>query len=128
MKLNNDLLILKSNFNYINIKNENFHLQIIDDLKLVYENTWKKVNKINTNINLNIYISVDTKNYKLANRFEKELNNSYMIPEYKIDKITNRIIIYKIIYNNTPDKFITNFTNKNFELDTTSKIWKLKNE
>ena len=128
LKLNNDLLILKSNFNYINIKNENFHLQIIDDLKLVYENTWKKVNKINTNINLNIYISVDTKNYKLANRFEKELNNSYMIPEYKIDKITNRIMIYKIIYNNTPDKFITNFTNKNFELDTTSKIWKLKNE
>ena len=51
-----------------------------------------------------------------------------MIPEYKIDKITNRIMIYKIIYNNTPDKFITNFTNKNFELDTTSKIWKLKNE
>ena len=56
--------------------------------------------------------------------FEKELEFSDMVYDY-IEKMSNLITIYKILYNGTPDKFISNFRKK-FQLDISKEIWELK--
>ena len=81
--------------------------------------------KINTSIKLKIYVSVNSKKYNLINRFESQLNKSNLVSKYSIIKITNKKTIYKIIYNNSPDKFIKNFRNKNFKINTNNNIWDL---
>ena len=69
----------------------------------------EKVNRINLSIKLPLKISIKSKNIYLINRFEKALNNSEFTFDYQIDKINSEDTVYKIIYNNTPDKFLLNF-------------------
>ena len=123
--INNEFSIIISNFKNVNIKMNNFHDDIIFKMKSIYENKWKSINKINTSIKLKIYVSVNSKKYNLINRFESQLNKSNLVSKYSIIKITNKKTIYKIIYNNSPDKFIKNFRNKNFKINTNNNIWDL---
>ena len=125
INLNNEFSIINSNFKNVNIKMNNFHDDIIFKMKSIYENKWKSINKINTSIKLKIYVSVNSKKYNLINRFESQLNKSNLVSKYSIIKITNKKTIYKIIYNNSPDKFIKNFRNKNFKINTNNNIWDL---
>ena len=46
-----------------------------------------------------------------------------MVSKFMIEKITNKKIFYKIIYSNTPDKFISEFSDKNFKIKTKEIIW-----
>ena len=57
--------------------------------------------------------------------FEKELEFSDMVYDYRVEKMSNLNTIYKILYNGTPDKFINNFRQK-FKLDISKNIWELK--
>ena len=125
INLNNEFSIINSNFKNVNIKMNNFHDDIIFKMKSIYENKWKSINKINTSIKLKIYVSVNSKKYNLINRFENQLNKSNLVSKYSIIKITNKKTIYKIIYNNSPDRFIKNFRNKNFKINTNNNIWDL---
>ena len=121
--LNKELSIINTNFKNININNRSYYNLVINNLKLIYENKWKSLNKINTSINLNIYLSLDANKSRLINRFEKELSESNMASKFMIEKITNKKIFYKIIYSNTPDKFISEFSDKNFKIKTKEIIW-----
>ena len=42
---------------------------------------------------------------------------------YYIDYFSSENIIYKIIYNSTPNKFIQEIENSKMKLDISSKIW-----
>ena len=100
--------------------------KIINNLKISFENEWKKINRINLSIKLPLKISIQSKNIYLINRFEEALNNSEFTFDYQIDKITSEATVYKIIYNNTPDKFLLNFQDLNFKIDTSNEIWSIQ--
>ena len=100
--------------------------KVINNLKVIFENEWKKVNRINLSIKLPLKVSIKSKNIDLINRFETALNNSEFTFDYQIDKITSEATVYKIIYNNTPDKFLLNFQDLNFKIDTSNEIWSIQ--
>ena len=68
------------------IKNKSFPLKdlndkdqvnkLIKELKLVYEDHWKKINQINTSIKLLLNIKISNKNNKILSDFEKNLIRS----------------------------------------------------
>ena len=68
----------------------------------------------------------DLKNYILSEKLEKKLYELDLVSNYYIDSFTNEKIIYKIIYNSTPDKFISEFTSNNFKLNTSNSIWSVE--
>ena len=125
INLENNTSTIKSDFIDTNISLIEDTKKIISNLKLDYENSWKKINQINKFIKLPLTISLDSKNYQLINNFENELKSSELVNKFNIYKIDNKNIIYKVIYNSTPDKFIKSFKNKNFQIDISNEIWKL---
>ena len=126
VKLNNDLSVLNDNFKNIEITEQKNYMNIISKLKVNYEDQWKKQNLINSSIKLSINLSLDSKNFKLINEFEKKLLEHDLISNFYIYKFNSEKIIYKIIYNSTPDKFLSEIKSSGFEIDTSSEIWKLK--
>tara|TARA_B100000579_G_C22734726_1_gene806062 strand:- start:42 stop:1121 length:1080 start_codon:yes stop_codon:yes gene_type:complete len=123
INLNNKLIISNKKFKL----NENQATEsIIKNLKLEFENYWKKLNIINTSIKLPITISVNSKNYNLVEKLEKKLQDLDLVSNYYIDYFSNEQVIYKIIYNSTPKKFIDEFTNGNIKLNTNSSIWSVE--
>ena len=81
------------------------------------------MNEINTSIKLPLTVSLDSKKIKLINRFEQELNLSDLVYDYNIESINSYNTIYKIIYNGSPDKFLSKFKNKKFNIDISNKVW-----
>ena len=121
--LNNKKIILNKKFVW---KEGQTIENIIDNLKLEFENQWKKLNIINISIKLPISLSVNSKNYALSQKLEKKLFELDLVSDYFIDSFTNEKIIYKIIYNSTPDKFISEFANNEFKLITNNSIWSVE--
>ncbi len=123
INLNNKLIISNKKF----IWNENQSIEnVIHNLKLEFENYWKKLNIINTSIKLPVTISVNAKNYKLVKELEKKLKNLDLVSSYHIDYFSNEQIVYKIIYNSTPNKFINEFNNSNIKLNTNGSVWRVE--
>ena len=123
LNLDNKLSIVKSDFLNLNLNKKKDLKNMIEDLKIIFENRWKKVNEINSSIKLALTLSVDSKNIKLLKQLEKEFNKSDLINSYTILKFSNLETIYKVIYNGTPDKFISNLKRKNFKIDISNKNW-----
>ena len=124
--LNKNLAILNREFYDINLNDYSATNKIIYELKLIYENQWKKQNLINTSINLPLTLSLNSKDIELIDKFEKQLSELDLVSKYYIDKFSSGNTVYKIIYNSTPDKFLSEFRNIGFEVDTSYKIWKIK--
>ena len=123
ININNENILIRKQYNLNNGKNYD---QIIKNLKNNYEDEWKKINTINTSIKLNIRLSVKLNDYETINNLEKKLNKIDLVSIFKIEKIFNDKIIYKVTYNGTPNKFLKDLKNNNFVVDKTSEIWKLK--
>ena len=123
-----------SNFNFNFNVNQNIidyeDNQIIDkiilNLKHIYEDKWKLINKINTSIAIPIKISVKNSNYLITDKLENLLNQSDFVYEYKIEKINSKEIIYRIIYNSNPDRFINSLKANGIDINSSSDIWKIK--
>ena len=121
-----------SNFNFnLNLNNINFEDsialdKIIFNLKNIYEDKWKLKNKINTSIAIPLKISVKNSNFLITNKIENLLNQSDFVYEYEIEKITSNEIIYRIIYNSNPDKFLNSLKLNNIKIDSSGNIWKIK--
>ena len=123
INLNNKLIISNKKFTW----DENQSVEnVIKNLKLEFENHWKKLNIINTSIKLPITISVNSKNYNLVKELEIKLQDLDLVSSYYIDYFSNEDVIYKIIYNSTPNKFINEFKNSNIKLNTNSSIWSIE--
>ena len=71
-------------------------------------------------------MSINSDDFLLTNRFEENLSNIDLISNYEIERLNSKEIIYKIIFNSTPDKFLKIMKNKNFNLDISGEIWKLQ--
>ncbi len=99
---------------------------IIKDLKTEFETQWKKLNIINVSIKLPITLSVKSKDYKLIQKLDEKLYGLDLVSSYYIDTFSNEEIVYKIIYNSTPDKFINEFVNSSIKLNTNNSIWRVE--
>ena len=124
--INNEYKILNSRFAKFDITNSNMVNKVIKNLKISYEDEWKKINQINSSINLTITLSLNNEKYNLINKFEKKIKNLDLVANYYIEKISEKKTIYKVVFNGTPDKFISELTTSGFDLETSSAIWIVK--
>ena len=78
---------------------------ILENLKNIYEDEWKKNNEINTSIKLPLTISIKSTDYKKIIYLEEALSNIDLISNFYILNFNNKVIQYKIIYNGPPKLF-----------------------
>ena len=121
-----------SNFKF-NLDQKNFNYEdnklldkIILNLKNLYEDKWKLINKINTSISIPIKISVKNSNFIISEKLENILNQSDFVYEYEIEKMNSEDIIYKIIYNNNPEKFLNTLKVNDININSSSNIWNIE--
>ena len=121
-----------SNFKFnLNQKNINYEDnktldQIILNLKNLYEDKWKLINKINTSITIPIKISIKNSNFITSDKLENILNQSDFVYEYEIEKMNSEEIIYKIIYNNNSEKFLNTLKVNDININSSSDIWNVE--
>ena len=101
------------------------YLKVIKALKKDYEDEWKKINMINTSIKLNIRLNIKSNQYASIKKLEKKLYNIDLLSSFKIEKLSNEKITYKIIYNGTPDKFLNDLKFNNLKVDRSGEIWEV---
>ena len=99
---------------------------IIEELKNVYEDTWKSTNQINTSITTPIKIKINSENYSLSIKFEELLDDLDLIDSYSVNQINSDLITYRIIYNNLPEKFFKLLKSKNFNIQSKDNFWIIK--
>ena len=126
IKFNNNMSIVRSNFKNFDINNNENIIDVIKNLKIKYENIWKKENEINTEIKLPITLSIDSKNFELIKLIEKKFLLSDLVYDFRIEKFDSSLRLYRIIYNGPPDKFLNDFSDDNIKVDTSSRVWKIK--
>ena len=122
-----DKKIIKNNsFKNFNFNDEDKVKNLINELKIIYEDIWKGHNQINTSIKLPLLIQVDNKDLNVALQFEKILDEVDLIKSYSINKFDRDNIFYEVIFNGTPKNFINILNNKDYNFDTQKKVWILK--
>ena len=119
--------IIKNNsFQNLNLNNNEDLSFFVNSLKNLFEDTWKKLNEINTSIKLSIVIKTENSNLKKSSRFELDLNDIELVNDYSIQKFDKQFIFYEILFNGTVQNFINIMKNKNYNLNTQKKIWTLE--
>ena len=126
IKFDKKNMLINNTYDKINFENEDEINNLIFDIKEKYEDKWKSINKLNTSISLPIRLSLNSKSTELINKFENTLTNMDLVSEFKIEKLNNNEISYKIIFGSTPNKFLDDMSLFNFKIDTSNETWKLK--
>jgi len=126
INFNNSLKIKNQKYSKVNLSNKKDINKIIKDLKNIYEDEWKKNNKINTSIKLPLTISIKSKNYKKIVDLEKALSSIDLISSFYILNFNNKNMQYRIIYNGSPKTFFNDMNNKNFDLLMENNVWTIK--
>ena len=96
---------------------------LITNLKSLFEDTWKKLNEINTSIKVPITIKIKNDDLIKSNGFELFLNEIDMVSDYSIQKFNKEFVFYEVLFNGTIQNFISIMKNKKYNLNTQKKIW-----
>ena len=96
---------------------------ILVSLKNTYENYWKSINQINTSIKLPLTISINATKHKKIRILEYALDELDLVSNFEILRLNNKNIYFKIIYNGSPNRFISEIKNKGVEINTQNQIW-----
>ena len=126
INLNNSLKLNNLKYKKINLDNEKNFKKVLGNLKITYEDHWKKNNEINTSIKLPITVSVNTNNYKRIIELENAFDEIDLISNFYILKFDSENTKYKIIYNGSPKTFFNIMSKKNFNLVMKDSIWSVK--
>ena len=126
INLNNSLKINNQKYSKINLANEKDFNMILENLKDLYEDEWKKNNEINTSIKLPLTISINSKNYKKIINLEEVLSSINLISNFYILKFNNKSTQYKIIYNGSPKTFFKDMNDRNFNIVIKNNVWTVK--
>ena len=126
INLNNSLKINNQKYSKINLANEKDFNMILENLKDLYEDEWKKNNEINTSIKLPLTISINSKNYKKIINLEEVLSSIDLISNFYILKFNNKSTQYKIIYNGSPKTFFKDMNDRNFDIVIKNNVWTVK--
>ncbi len=119
-------IIKNDTFKNMNIDNETDLNFLIEDLKNLFEDTWKKLNEINTSIKVPITIKIKNHDLKKSNKFELFLNEIDLISDYSIQKFDKEFIFYEVLFNGTVQNFINIMENKKYNLNTQKKVWMIE--
>ena len=126
INLDNSLKINNQKYFKVNLSNEKDLNKIIENLKNIYEDQWKINNEINTSIKLPLTISIDSKDYKKITNLEVALTNNDLISNFHILKFNNKKTQYRIIYNGSPEEFLSDIRNQNLNLIMENNVWTIK--
>ena len=119
--------VIKNNsFKSLDFNNEKSLNFLIDSLKNSFEDTWKKINEINTSIKLPIIIKIRNDDLKKSNNFELALNDIELVNDYFVQKFDKEFIFYEVLFNGTVQSFINIMKTKNYKINTQKKIWILE--
>ena len=119
--------IIKNNtFKNIDIDNEIDLNLLITNLKNLFEDTWKKINEINTSIKVPITIKIKSDDLKKSNKFELFLTEIDLVSDYYILKFNKEFIFYEVLFNGTVQNFINIMKNKKYNLNTQKKVWMIE--
>ena len=113
----------KQEFEIFEFENQDKLQELINLMKIRYDDEWKKINLINTSIKLNIQLDLDSKNILLINKIEKILSNIDLIEKYHISYFNNQITRYLILSNSTPDKLLKEFEKYNVIISSQNNVW-----
>ena len=119
-------IIMNNSFKNINIENEKDLNFLIDNMKNLFEDNWKKLNEINTSIKVPITIKVRNDDLKKSNNFELFLNEVDLVSYYSIQKLNKEFIFYEVLFNGTVQNFINIMKNKEYNLNTQKKVWMIE--
>ena len=120
-------VVLKNlSFSDINFDDEDDIKDLIDKLKIIYEDHWKIFNRINTSIKLPIFIKLESDDNLKVSNFERILNEINLVYDYFVLKFDKNHIYYQIIFNGTPNIFLKLMKDKNFVFSTQNKTWILQ--
>ena len=95
-------------------------------MKNLFEDTWKKLNEINTSIKVPITIKIKNDDLKKSNNFELFLNEIDMVSDYSVQKFDKEFIFYEVLFNGTVQNFINIMKNKKYNLNTQKKVWMIE--
>ncbi len=126
INLNNSLKINNQKYTDINLDNEKDFIKILESLKIIYEDYWKKNNEINTSIKLPLTVSINSKDYKKITKLENVLSDIDLISNFYILKFNSENTQYKIIYNGSPKTFFNDMSKRNLDLIKENNIWTVK--
>ena len=119
--------IIKNNtFKNIDIDNEIDLNLLITNLKNLFEDTWKKINEINTSIKVPITIKIKNDDLKKSNKFELFLTEIDLVSDYSILKFDKEFVFYEVLFNGTVQNFINIMKNKEYNLNTQKKVWMIE--
>ena len=123
---NNNVVIKNESFPSKDLNDKDQVNRLIKELKLVYEDHWKKINQINTSIKLLLNIKISNKNSEVLSDFEKNLNNLDLINYFFITKFDKDYTYYQVIFNGTPSTFLKKMEEKDYNFNTQNKIWSIR--
>ena len=126
INFNENKKIINNLYDDINLNNLNEVNKTIIDLKVNYEDEWKKQNIIDQSIKISIKASIDSKEMNIINKFEEKLNDSDFVYKFNIEQFSNKSILFEVVYNNTPDKFLTEFESYGFNINSNENVWIVK--
>jgi hypothetical protein len=119
-------IIKNDTFKNINLDKEKDLNFLIENLKNLFEDTWKKLNEINTSIKVPITIKIKNDDLKKSNNFELFLNEIDMVSDYSVQKFDKEFIFYEVLFNGTVQNFINIMKNKKYNLNTQKKVWMIE--
>ena len=122
LNLNGAYKIFNNKYEGININDEEQLGDFIIGLKNIYEDEWKKLNLINTSIKLPMTISLASKDYKKIELFEKTLENLDLVSNFLVISLSSDKIIYKVIFNGSPEKFFKEIKDAGLNLERNNQI------
>ena len=126
INLNNSFKVDNRIFKETNLNNEKDFQIVLEKLKTIYENYWKKNNEINTSIKLPLTISISAKEYSKIQNLKETLTNLDLVSDFYILRFNNQDIFFRIIYNGSPKTFLNDMKKKNFDLIIDNNIWAIK--
>ena len=112
--LNNSIKINNQKYNEIDLDKEKDFKKVLENLKNIYDDHWKKNNEINTSIKLPLTLAINSQNHQKIIKLEKIFSAMDLVADFYILKFDNKIIKYKIIYNGSPKTFLRDMNKNDF--------------
>ena len=123
---NDDVVLKNKTFPLKDINDKQQVKKLIEELKIVYEDHWKKINQINTSIRLLLNIRISNQNNNIISDFEKDLDDLDLINNFFITKFDKNFTYYQVIFNGAPSTFLKTMEEKNYFFNTQNKIWSIR--